>query len=215
VIDIFLLHEQESEMTIRGHREALELLIDFRQRGLVRAVGLSTHTVAGVLAALNTPGIDVVHPLLNLRGIGIIGASREEMERAVLLAKRAGLGVYGMKPLGGGNLLGIAREALQYAFSFPGFDAVAVGMKSVAEVRANAALAEGRFEPEWWQAAAGGERRLHIESWCQGCGRCVEACPQSALFQEGAGRPVRLVPERCVLCGYCGAACELFGRKII
>lgn len=215
VIDIFLLHEQESELTIRGHQEALDLLIDLRQRGVVRAVGLSTHSVSGVLAAISTPGIEVVHPLLNLRGLGIIGGSRQEMERAVLQAKRAGLGVYGMKPLGGGNLLGVAQEALQYAFSFPGFDAVAVGMKSVEEVRANAALAEGRFEPGWWQAAAGSKRRLHIESWCQGCGSCVEACPQSALYQEGEGRPVRLAPERCVLCGYCGAACELFCIKII
>ena len=46
-IDIFLLHEQESALTIRGHRAALDYLIEAKEKGLVRAVGISTHRIAG------------------------------------------------------------------------------------------------------------------------------------------------------------------------
>lgn len=42
VIDIFMLHEQESMDTLRGHAEALEYLYECRDRGIIRAVGIST-----------------------------------------------------------------------------------------------------------------------------------------------------------------------------
>lgn len=216
VIDIFMLHEQESELTIRGHQAALDFLLECRSRGVIRAVGLSTHAVRGVIAAASTPGIDVVHPLINLSGIGIVGGTREDMERAINTAKKAGLGVYGMKPLGGGNLLNQAWEALQYAFGLADLDAVAVGMKSAAEVKANIALAKGDFDEKWWrEVEAGRNRRLHVDEWCRGCGRCVEVCPQQALLQTREGEPVQVMHEKCVLCGYCGSACENFCIRII
>ena len=51
VIDIFMLHEQESISTVRGHREALDMLYTLKSRGVIRAVGLSCHHVAAVDAA--------------------------------------------------------------------------------------------------------------------------------------------------------------------
>ena len=41
-IDIFMLHEQESSLTLRGHGGALDYLVRAKERGLVRAVGMST-----------------------------------------------------------------------------------------------------------------------------------------------------------------------------
>jgi len=50
VIDIFMLHEQESIYTIKGHMEALEYFIEAKQKGLVRSVGVSTHNIEVVRA---------------------------------------------------------------------------------------------------------------------------------------------------------------------
>lgn len=50
VIDVFLLHEQESIHTLRGHMEALEYLYECKEQGIIRAVGLSTHCVDAVYA---------------------------------------------------------------------------------------------------------------------------------------------------------------------
>ncbi|HZE21564.1 MAG TPA: hypothetical protein VE082_05880, partial [Desulfobaccales bacterium] len=50
----------------------LEALLAARDKGLVRMVGMSTHTVAGVLDAVRHPEMDVIHPLINLKGMGII-----------------------------------------------------------------------------------------------------------------------------------------------
>ena len=69
-IDLFMLHEQESLYTLRGHEEALAYLAEQRERGHIGAVGVSTHFCACVLAATRFPMIDVIHPLINLEGIG-------------------------------------------------------------------------------------------------------------------------------------------------
>ena len=79
-IDLFMLHEQESLYTLRGHEEALVFLSEQREKGHIGAVGVSTHFAGCVRATTRFPMIDVVHPLINLAGIGIQDGSREDME---------------------------------------------------------------------------------------------------------------------------------------
>ncbi len=217
-IDIFLLHEQESALTLQGHHQALEFLIEAREKGIVRAVGLSTHTVAGARAVLDRPEIDVVHPLFNIRGLGILVGSREAMLDAIKSAWGQGKGVYLMKALGGGHLLHQAEQALSYAFGQECAASVAVGMQTRAEIDCNVALACGMPVPErLWAAAARpgalGARRLHIEDWCEGCGQCAEICPQGALSLGADGR-IHVAESSCLLCGYCAGACPYFCIKV-
>lgn len=212
-IDIFLLHEQEGAHTLRGHQDALDELYRLKSLGIVKAVGLSTHHVAGVRAATEW-GLDVVHPLLNRSGLGIVDGGREDMERAVSAAFDAGLGVYTMKALGGGHLHKTAAQSLRYIQSLPFVHAVAIGMKSQAEVSANVSFWEsGRFSAEEENRLAAQSRQIIIEDHCVGCGACVRACPSKALgLSVGKAHCVR---ERCVLCGYCGAYCDQFCIKIV
>lgn len=213
VIDIFMLHEQESLFTVKGHRDALDALYTLKSRGIVRAVGISTHYIAGVDAAA-AMGLDVVFPLINVDGWGIVDGSRAGMERAIARAAAAGLGIMAMKAFGGGNLHGKPRECLEYITRLPGIASVALGMQSEAEVDANLHFFEtGAFTPAQEAAIRARHRRLHIEEWCVGCGRCVERCP------NGAARVIdgRMVPDhaKCVLCGYCGAACDQYAIKVL
>jgi aryl-alcohol dehydrogenase-like predicted oxidoreductase/NAD-dependent dihydropyrimidine dehydrogenase PreA subunit len=211
-IDIFLLHEQESLHTLRGHAPALEFLLRQREAGTVRAVGISTHHVAGVRAALQYPEIEVVHPLVNKAGIGIVDGSREDMAAAVHDAAKQNKGVYAMKALGGGSLYADALAAISYVRALPGVTAVALGMGSPADVYANCALfSQGAFPADYRPEQS--RRRLHLEPWCSGCGLCTEHCPQGAL-SLAAGKAV-IAAEKCVLCGYCVARCPDFNLKVI
>jgi aryl-alcohol dehydrogenase-like predicted oxidoreductase/NAD-dependent dihydropyrimidine dehydrogenase PreA subunit len=211
-IDIFLLHEQESLHTLRGHRQALEFLLRQREAGTVRAVGISTHHVAGVRAALRYPEIEIIHPLINKAGIGIADGSREDMAAAIYDAAKQNKGVYAMKALGGGALYTDALAAISYVRALPGVTAVALGMGSPADVYANCALfSHGAFPADYRPGQS--QRRLHIEPWCNGCGLCREHCPQGAL-SLAAGKVV-ITAEKCVLCGYCVAHCPDFNLKVI
>lgn len=214
VVDIFLLHEQESAATIRGHRAALDYLVEAREKGLIRAVGISTHRVAGVRGALEFPEIQVVHPLFNIRGLGIHDGTREDMLDAINLAAQAGKGIYLMKALGGGNLLAEGETALRYAFSLESAAAVAVGMKTRAEIDYNIRIACGLpVDDSLKQAVSTQVRTLHIDEWCEGCGKCALACPQGALALGPGGR-MSVNRKECLLCGYCARACPNFFIKV-
>ncbi|NLT96200.1 MAG: 4Fe-4S binding protein [Clostridia bacterium] len=214
IIDIFLLHEQESILTVKGHREALEFLLEAKAKGKIKAVGLSTHHVKGVEAAIELPELEVIHPIVNMRGLGIQDGDIFSMLKALQQAKNMGKGIYGMKPIGGGNLIGEALEALKWTFMRPELNAVAVGMQSVAEVETNIALLEGKAPPvEFLNQLRTQKRRLHLDEYCGGCGRCAEKCSQKAL-QIINNRSV-VDQEKCLLCGYCGAVCPHFSIKIV
>ena len=214
VIDLFLLHEQESALTLKGHGAALEYLVKAREKGLIRAVGVSTHHVAAVWAAGAREEIDVIHPLLNVAGIGIRDGTRDDMVKALESAARRGIGIYAMKPLGGGHLMGRAREALHFILGVPFLASTAVGMQEEREVDVNCYYFSGEEPPPELEAGlAGRKRRVLVHDWCEGCGRCLEACRAGALFlQEGR---VSVAEEKCILCGYCGSRCPGFCLKII
>jgi len=213
-IDIYLLHEQESAATIHGHWEVLEYLFRAREKGVVRAVGISTHHVAGVRAAAAVPEIDVIHPLWNIRGFGIADGTADEMMAAIRGAHRIGKGIYAMKALGGGHLLGEWGNALQAVLGTDEFASVAVGMQSTLEVEFNVRLFSGDRVPDGLQQIlAKKPRHLIIEDWCRGCGECVAACRNEALrLVDGRAE---VASDRCRLCSYCAARCPDFCIKVI
>ncbi len=210
-VSVFMLHEQESGHTLRGHWPALEVLWEAKKAGLVQAVGISTHHVDAVRAASAIPEIDVISPLINMTGIGIQGGNQGDMLKAILEAVSLGKGIVAMKPLGGGHLLGSWSSALGYLLQKPEIHSIAVGMKAVDEVEHNVAFFNGHRDVAAPQPTT---RRLHIDDWCIGCGSCVKACPNGALMIKNGHAKVGL-PDQCVFCGYCGAGCPEFAIKVI
>ena len=83
VIPIFLMHEQEDRLTLKGHREAFDFYLEQKAKGKILAVGFSTHRVAAVDYAPRYPGVDVVFPLINVTGVGIPDGTRDEMAEAI------------------------------------------------------------------------------------------------------------------------------------
>lgn len=230
-IDIFLLHEQESIHTLRGHAGALEALVRAKEKGLVRAIGLSTHFVAGVLAGTSTPEIEIIHPLVNRAGLGIRDGSAADMVKAIAAAKEFGKGVYAMKVLGGGHLADQAREAVAFVARETACDAMALGIQDPEEVRVNVQLVNWAYAVDGFgpgdsraesldrdlaRLLSRRPRRLFvIEPDCIGCGACTQACPQEALAIPRGGGTVAVDRERCILCGYCASACPTFAIKVM
>lgn len=213
IIDVFLLHEQESRHTLRGHREALDYFMSAKRRGTIRAVGVSTHNIEVVEACAEMSEIDVIHPIVNKTGIGINDGTIDTMLAAVKKAYDSGKGIYSMKPLGGGNLINSFGECLKFVLDLPYIHSIAVGMQSVEEVIINVSVFNGQEIPEEVSAALGSkQRRLHIDYWCEGCGRCLNRCAQGAL--KLVDKKVVVSRRKCVLCGYCGSVCPVFAIKI-
>lgn len=213
-VDIFGLHEQTSRLTLKGHRPALAYLVKAKERGLIRAISVSTHAVEVVRSAAMIEEIDIIHPIINRDGLGIIDGTREDMLAAIAYAAEAGKGIYGMKALGGGHLGKDAVRAFDWILNQPAIASVVVGMQTEAEVAVNSAIFSGQPVPrEQADAVTARERHLLVQEWCEGCGKCVARCPMSALTL--AENKAVVDSARCVLCGYCASVCPEFCLKVI
>lgn len=210
--DIFLLHEQESELTLKGHYEALEELFRLKEKGYIKAVGISTHKIAAVKAALKFDEIEIIHPMINKKGMGILDGTRDEMMEAIKNAHKKGIGIYGMKVLGGGHLIEDFEDAIRWAANNEYLDSIAIGMQSEEEVIANCNLVEGSEVPEKVKSfLRKNNRQIAVEEYCIGCGRCKEVCKANAIqiIDDHA-----VIDDNCILCGYCANACPDFYIKV-
>lgn len=214
-LDIVLLHAMQTDDPFAERGPVLEVLLRLRDAGHIRHLGVSTHYIKGVRGAMACAEMEVIHPLINREGLGIMDGSAAQMAAVIGEAAAAGKGIYAMKALGGGNLIAHARASLRYVQQLTGVHAVAIGMLSEQEILANLALLEGRpCTDDVWQPLESRCRRLKIMTpFCKGCGACLEACPAKALtIMEGVAQ---VDAERCVLCGYCAVACPYFLIRVL
>jgi len=210
VIDIFLMHEVRSGQ-LAERTGAWEALKDARTKGLVRAIGLSTHHIDITEAAASMPDLDVVFPLINYAGLGIrkgdAFGSKEEMLEAIRLCHRAGKGVFSMKAFGGGSLTAHYQEALDYVFSKEEIDSVMIGFGKNAEVDDLLSYLDGEMEKSYNPDVS--KKKVYInQEDCEGCGSCKAACPAGAIFYNDNGL-AEVDHDKCLTCGYCSPVCPV------
>ncbi|GFO54678.1 aldo/keto reductase [Geomonas sp. Red276] len=214
-LDIVHLHGARVADPFTERPEIIAELVRMKGEGKIRHVGLSSHFVCAIRKAAASPDIEVVHPLINRTGMGIIDGTPFEMASAIAACAKAGKGVYAMKALAGGNLISTARDSLRFVLGLDGVHGVAVGMLSEGEIDGNIALFEqGVAEEGLWSKLEGRRRKLRImEAFCKGCGFCVPACTNGAL--ELVNGRAKVDEGECILCGYCGAACPEFMIRVV
>lgn len=210
--DIFLLHEQESEMTLKGHYEALEELWKLKEKGYIRAIGISTHKIAAVRAAREFKEIDIIHPMINMEGLGILDGSLEEMIKEIKLCRKDNIGIYGMKILGGGHLISKSQEAIEWARDSEFLDSIALGMQSKSEILFNKAIINNEpIDQDIVENLRTTNRTIAVEEYCIGCGRCKDRCQAKAIdIVDGKA----VINKECILCGYCASVCPDFYIKV-
>ncbi len=212
-IGIFLLHQVRSEEDLSERQGALECLLDYKKRGIIQSIGISAHAPSGVKAILNCADIEVIMPIINKDGFGIVDGTLKEMVDVVKAAAAKGKSLYAMKPLGGGHLIKEIPDAINYLRGLGAFDAISVGMKTPDEVEMTAQIFAGESIPQrLLDKIKTAVKRLIIYDSCKACGTCEEECDQGAIKVEG--KKAKVDQEKCILCGYCAASCPVFCIRV-
>ena len=137
VIDICLIHcmmDAEWPQTFGRIRDELSQMKD---KGAVRAVGVSCHDFGALKVAAAHPWVDVVLARINNRGTeAYMDASVPEVTAVLKQARANGKVVLGMKIFGGGKLVTPAEKdaSLKYVFENDLVDAITVGTLSPEQV---------------------------------------------------------------------------------
>lgn len=223
-IDIYHLHLVDSADDLKSRTEALEFLLELKEKGTIRAIGASVHKVEAAKAVATEPNIDILFPIVNSNGLGIPDGSAEDMIEVCRIAKKDGKGIYVMKPLAGGHLRTSAKDAFNFLQQTGIADSICAGMKSVPEVEMNVSIIENRkISQKILDQIETIPRMLKIYDLCIGCGACVDTCDQGALsldlsrMDESKGKKGQAVVDttKCILCGYCAEVCPQFTIRII
>lgn len=213
-IDIFLLHEIRQDPDWENRAGAWQCLQDCKAKGILGAIGVSTHHVDVARRMIDVPECDVVFPLINYAGLGIREGAHlgraEDMAEAIGQLLAAGKGVFAMKAFGGGNLSGNYRRALDYVTDL-GVHSIMVGMGKKEEVDRLCEYAEGSLPPDYVPDISA--KRIHIDQGdCEGCGSCIQRCPNRAIYRNDRGL-ADVNHGICLTCGYCAPVCPV--RAII
>ena len=132
MIDIVLIHcVTESDWTTR-YRGAMDVLSEAKRKGVIRAHGVSCHSIGALRAAAASPWVEV--DLVRLNPVGALMDAEPDTVVGVIQQMRAsGKGIVGMKILGQGAMRDRPSEALHYALGSKVLDAFTIGAESQRE----------------------------------------------------------------------------------
>jgi aryl-alcohol dehydrogenase-like predicted oxidoreductase len=135
-IDLVLLHCVTSANWPQELRNQMDLLSKLKEKGTIRALGVSCHSLEALRAAAAEPWVESVHTRINPYGLSMDGPP----EKVVPVLKKihaAGKGVIGMKIIGEGRLRKSEEKrsaSVKYALDLGCVDVLNVGCETVAEV---------------------------------------------------------------------------------
>lgn len=132
-IDLLLLHAVREEDWPVQRRGAMDVIDEYRQKGIVKSRGISCHSLPALRQVHKQEFIDV-----DLARVNAIGA-RMDADPATVIEelckiKAAGKGVIGMKILGEGVLRDRVGEALQHALALDCIDCFTIGAENRSEL---------------------------------------------------------------------------------
>jgi uncharacterized protein len=207
----------------------LNAMAKAKKAGKIRFTGISTHSnePETIQAAIDSKFYDVVATAFNFRQ-----KHQEEMKKAIAAAAAAGLGVIGMKAMGGSPRSNYGRDrqpedgqvALKWVLQDANVHMVIAGFTAFDELELDLKIMQDMTlsKPE----KAHLQRMLSMTSlYCQGCEKCLASCRQNLPIPDlmraymylygyrnlGAAQDLvsslRLPARVCGDCGACPVSC--------
>jgi aryl-alcohol dehydrogenase-like predicted oxidoreductase len=140
-LDIVLLHGKDASDWNKRCRGAMDALNEAKERGLVRAVGISSHRLDGIRTAAAEPWLDVMLVTLNYASVRM-STPQKEVVPVLRKACADGKGIYAMKVLGCGRLTSDPEKAIQYILGLGCVHAMTIGHTDHTQLSQNVEIIE-------------------------------------------------------------------------
>lgn len=103
-IDLVQIHCMVDADWTDSQKRQMDLLENLKSKGIIRAHGVSVHSLDAMKAAVKSPWVDVIHVRINPYGIAMDKPEPEEVVKVIQQLHDSGKGVIGMKVIGDGKL---------------------------------------------------------------------------------------------------------------
>ncbi|MBQ2309810.1 MAG: aldo/keto reductase [Erysipelotrichales bacterium] len=236
-IDYGFIHCQDefSDWETYQKNGIFDMILDLKKQGVVRHIGLSSHTPAVIQKILDTGAVDMlmfsVNPGYDYQEGEYAFGSVEERNAVYRRCEAEGIGISCMKPFSGGQLLDASLspfekaltpyQCIRYALDKPGVLTVLPGASDSAEVEA---LLEyyNKSEEELDYSVIGTFAPAEAKGKCVYCNHC-KPCPMGLdiglinkyydLTKAGDAmarehyRTLEKTAKDCAGCGHCDSRC--------
>lgn len=133
--DMLLLHCMTNGKWQEEKKAYIDALSEAKQKGIVKAVGLSCHSFEALRLAASDPWVDVILARINPEGV-IMDSHPDEVMAVLKQAHNNGKGIIGMKIFGEGRLVQESQreKSLKYAINSKNVDCMTIGFTSTQQV---------------------------------------------------------------------------------
>ena len=135
-LDLVLLHCVESPKWPEELRKQMDIMAGLKEKGIIRAHGVSCHSLGALQAAADEPWVDSVHARINPYRM-VMDDSPEKVAPVLKRIHDNGKGVVGMKIIGEGRLRNDEAkrdESARYVLGLGCIDVLNIGFEKVEEI---------------------------------------------------------------------------------
>ena len=136
-IDLVQIHCMVDENWTETMKSQMDILEDLKTKGIIRAHGVSVHSLDAMKAAVKCSWVDVIHVRINPYGIVMDKPEPAEVVEVIQQLHDAGKGVIGMKLVGNGKLRNDSKKidnSLRFVLGLNNVDMIIVGFEAKEQI---------------------------------------------------------------------------------
>lgn len=132
-IDLVQIHCMVDENWTETQKKQMDILENLKAKGIIRAHGVSVHSLGAMKDAVTSPWVDVIHVRINPYGIAMDKPEPEEVVDVIHQLHDAGKGIIGMKLVGNGDYRDDSEKinnALRFVLGLKSVDMMIIGFET-------------------------------------------------------------------------------------
>jgi len=136
-LNLVQIHCMEDGNWTDSMRRQMEIMDNLKSKGIIRAHGVSVHSLDAMNAAVDEPWVDVIHVRINPYGMSMDKPDPAEVVEVIHKLHASGKGVIGMKLVGNGKLRDDSEKidhSLRFVLGLGSVDMMIVGFEEDVQI---------------------------------------------------------------------------------